>query len=135
MIKGGSVLQRSTIDVKWRKRLSSLEVEVVGKVIKGLELCVSFGEALEAAESDDEPATKTYLRLNLASAKCAWSVASPPTSKEIRRTFPGQRPQPHDTFQPKPSCGRTGHGTVCSEILMFICKQRIMTLHQSSLLC
>jgi len=37
MIEGGSVLQRSTIDVKWRKRLSSLEVDVVGKVIKGLE--------------------------------------------------------------------------------------------------
>jgi hypothetical protein len=34
MIKGGSVLQRSAIDVKWRKRLSSLEVEVVGKAIK-----------------------------------------------------------------------------------------------------
>jgi phage host-nuclease inhibitor protein Gam len=48
MIKGGSVLQRSTIDVKWRKELSSLEVEVVGKVIKAWS-CVGFGEALEAA--------------------------------------------------------------------------------------
>jgi hypothetical protein len=33
------VLQRSAIDVKWGKRRSSLEVEVVGKVIKGLDLC------------------------------------------------------------------------------------------------
>ena len=50
MIKCGSVLQRSTIGVKWRKRLSSLEVEVVGKVIKGLELCKFLVKLFEAAE-------------------------------------------------------------------------------------
>jgi hypothetical protein len=36
--------------VKWEKRRSFLAVEVVGKVIKRVGVCVSFGEALEAAE-------------------------------------------------------------------------------------